>query len=328
VQKQLNSIDDVKLNATLDILAWDKVTIKENIKKIEEKIQELEKRLEMKPENNIISRSRKVANDVAQGTFPFPVPAYNDVDNEPFPNSIMWVVENTFGPGLEDFLKKGDNEFLVGCNCNDFCTRYEDCVCMTENIQGPPYSEDGTIQLEVGMPIYECNRLCYCPENCPNRLVQHGPRFPLEIFKTQDKGWAVRSQVDIPKGMFVCEYIGQIITNKDANRRGISYDKAKCSYLYNLDMDVDDKNSLLCIDAYSVGNVSRYINHSCDPNLQNYQVWFRDLDKRKPQIAFFARRDIKKGEELSFDYKYVKVSKKTAKIECKCGATNCRKYLT
>lgn len=111
----------------------------------------------------------------------------------------------------------------------------------------------------------------------------------FQIFKTRDKGWAVRTRVPIPKGRFVCEYIGEIISSEEAEQRGKTYDKNKCSYLYDLDM-VDKENCFvygtrscsicsrhLRIDAYKYGNVSRFINHSCDPNLQNYQVFLDEI---------------------------------------------------
>jgi len=75
-----------------------------------------------------------------------------------------------------------------------------------------------------------------------------------------------------------------------------------------------------------MGNCSRFVNHSCDPNMQNYQVWIENLDRRLPRIAFFARRDIKPGEELVFDYKYETGAAKQ-RLLCYCGAANCRKYM-
>lgn len=40
----------------------------------------------------------------------------------------------------------------------------------------------------------------------------------------------------------------------------------------------------------------------CDPNLVVFNVWVNCLDPDLPKIALFAARDIRKGEELSFDY--------------------------
>ena len=43
------------------------------------------------------------------------------------------------------------------------------------------YDEDGTLNAEVGCPIYECNPACFCLEECVNKVVQKGPRYPLEV---------------------------------------------------------------------------------------------------------------------------------------------------
>lgn len=86
-----------------------------------------------------------------------------------------------------------------------------------------------------------------------------------------DKGWGVRATKLIPKGTFICEYMGELITAEEAENRGLFYDAVQCSYLF--DLDVEDKtNCCFTIDATNYGNVSRFINHCCDPNLQNYQV--------------------------------------------------------
>ncbi|XP_008486199.2 probable histone-lysine N-methyltransferase CG1716 [Diaphorina citri] len=54
------------------------------------------------------------------------------------------------------------------------------------------------------------------------------------------------------------------------------------------------------IDATMKGNISRFINHSCDPNSET-QKWTVDGELR---IGFFSRKNIKQGEELTFDYQY------------------------
>lgn len=122
------------------------------------------------------------------------------------------------------------------------------------------------------------------------------------------------------------------------------YDKQGITYLFDLDYVVD----VYTIDAAHYGNVSHFVNHSCDPNLQVYNVFIENLDERLPRIAFFAKRGIKAGEELTFDYKMTidpvdaeseKMDSdfcragiegspiKQIRMECKCGVKNCRKYL-
>lgn len=54
-------------------------------------------------------------------------------------------------------------------------------------------------------------------------------RVHLELFKTALTGWGVRALQEIPKGSFVCEYVGEVITDKEADQR------EEDSYLFDLE---------------------------------------------------------------------------------------------
>uniref|UniRef100_A0A8C3UQL6 Suppressor of variegation 3-9 homolog 1 n=1 Tax=Catharus ustulatus TaxID=91951 RepID=A0A8C3UQL6_CATUS len=138
-----------------------------------------------------------------------------------------------------------------------------------------------------GAAIYECNSRCRCGEECPNRVVQRGIRYDL-----------LRTLQRIRKNSFVMEYVGEIITSEEAERRGQVYDRQGATYLFDLDY-VED---VYTVDAAHYGNISHFVNHSCDPNLQVYNVFIENLDQRLPRIALFATRPIRAGEELTFDY--------------------------
>ncbi|KYO19270.1 histone-lysine N-methyltransferase SUV39H1 isoform X2 [Alligator mississippiensis] len=173
-----------------------------------------------------------------------------------------------------------------------------------------------------------------------------GIRYDLCIFRTDNgRGWGVRTLEKIRKNTFVMEYVGEIITSEEAERRGQIYDRQGATYLFDLDY-VED---VYTVDAAYYGNISHFVNHSCDPNLQVYNVFIDNLDERLPRIALFATRPIRAGEELTFDYNMhvdpvdaestrmdsnlglagglAGSPKKRLRIECKCGAPACRKYL-
>lgn len=63
----------------------------------------------------------------------------------------------------------------------------------------------------------------------------------------------------------------KVITNEEVERRSKIYDALGLSYLYDLDFDRSHE-AIFTVDATFFGNVSRFINHCCEPNLQNYQV--------------------------------------------------------
>ena len=58
---------------------------------------------------------------------------------------------------------------------------------------------------------------CKCSQNCTNRLVQHGLKWKLQVFKTSMKGYAIRTLQDIPQGSFICVYTGELLSSKQAN---------------------------------------------------------------------------------------------------------------
>ncbi|XP_064085196.1 LOW QUALITY PROTEIN: histone-lysine N-methyltransferase eggless-like [Macrobrachium nipponense] len=74
---------------------------------------------------------------------------------------------------------------------------------------------------QVQSGIYECNSRCTCALNrCSNRVVQHPLRLKLQLFKTARRGWGVRSLCDIPRGAFICVYVGKMLSESIANEEG------------------------------------------------------------------------------------------------------------
>ena len=89
----------------------------------------------------------------------------------------------------------------------------------------------------------------------------------------------------------------------------------------------DVKEEPYILDARVNGNVGKYINHSCDPNLFAQNVFVDSHDIRFPWLAFFTSREVAAGEEVTFDYNYVVDSVPGKRIDCHCGAEDCRKRL-
>lgn len=109
------------------------------------------------------------------------------------------------------------------------------------------------IFLFVDIPmIFECNDSCSCNAiTCNNRVVQKGLTQRFELFKTEDRGWGIRTLRPIPKGSFVCEYIGEIITDLEADRREDD------SFLFDLENRVC-KNNVSTRHVIS-GNIKLFI---------------------------------------------------------------------
>lgn len=118
----------------------------------------------------------------------------------------------------------------------------------------------------------------------------------------------------IAAGASVVEYEGERITDKQAARRKpADPDNPFHTFFFSLE------NGKM-IDGAANGNDSRWINHSCAPNCEA-----REEDGR---IFIYALRDIRRGEELNYDYGLVLAERHTAAVKrnyaCRCGAENCR----
>lgn len=112
------------------------------------------------------------------------------------------------------------------------------------------------------------------------------------------------------------EYVGEVLDNKQFEKRAKKYSENKNIHYYFMAL-----KSNAIIDATKKGNISRFINHSCDPNAET-QKWTVNGELR---VGFFSRKDIKQSEEITFDYQYQRYGKEAQK--CLCEAPNCRGWI-
>lgn len=121
--------------------------------------------------------------------------------------------------------------------------------------------------------------------------------FELAV-KRASAGLGLFAVSPIPKGACVIEYTGTPMTNEERNA-------SNSRYLFEI-------NSKLTIDGSPRWNTARYINHSCKPNCE--------VEIAKGRVWIFARRNIKPGEELGYDYGEEYVS---AYLSGKCLCAAC-----
>lgn len=86
------------------------------------------------------------------------------------------------------------------------------------------------------------------------------------FFTSEEKGWGLRTLEDLPKGAFVCEFAGEILTIGELHERNMKCtENGKSMYPILLDADWDSgfvkDEEALCLDAASFGNIARFINH-------------------------------------------------------------------
>jgi len=122
--------------------------------------------------------------------------------------------------------------------------------------------------------------------------------------------------VDIPKGTRVIEYVGHRLTKQQGYERAMAW-LEKTRGTDKGAVYVFEVNSRWDIDGNVPWNPARFINHSCRPNCEPRVI--------RGRIFIIARRNIKAGEELTYDYGYD--LEHWEEHPCRCGAPNCIGYI-
>ncbi|KAK4387335.1 Histone-lysine N-methyltransferase ASHH2 [Sesamum angolense] len=167
--------------------------------------------------------------------------------------------------------------------------------------------------------IYELQGLwvmvCHCKPPADGRMgcganFQRRKYAKLKWFRCGKKGFGLQALDDISEGQFLIEYVGEVLDMHAYQKRQRDYALQGHRHFYFMTL-----NGSEVIDASAKGNLGRFINHSCDPNCRT-EKW---MVNGEVCVGLFALRDIKKGEEVTFDYNYVRVFGAAAK---KCREMN------
>ncbi|KAL6870999.1 hypothetical protein ACP4OV_014847 [Aristida adscensionis] len=291
------------------------------------------------------TRNNVVLLDLSSKFENLPVCLVNDVDDEKGTPYFNYVT------GVEYSRPLMKAKPLQCCKCPSVCLPGDpNCSCAQLNGGDLPYSPNGLLVKNVPM-LYECSANCQCSQNCRNRVAQKGVKLKFEVFWTGDCGWGVRSWDPIRAGTFVCEYTGKVIdeTNFDMDDEEDEYTFHTSSpgnkvLRWNLGAELLEETSVnvtadsfkklpIVISAKDSGNVARFLNHSCSPNLLWQPVQYDHGDDSYPHIMFFAMKHIPPMTELTYDYgtrgappglgKYPNACKLKA---CLCGSGDCRGF--
>ena len=144
-----------------------------------------------------------------------------------------------------------------------------------------------------------------------------GPRDPLYTVQSSSiHNRGVFAARDLFKGDRIIEYRGEKISKAESDRRAIAhFDESLVTgkgavYLFSLNRRHD-------LDGSMEWNLARLINHSCDPNCEARII--------RGHIWILARRKIKAGDELSFDYGFDLDCWQDH--PCRCGTAKCIGYI-
>lgn len=143
-------------------------------------------------------------------------------------------------------LKKVEEHTQEPCNCKKTdpnpCGRSSDCINMHLN--------------------FECNKTtCPAGDLCQNQKLRNREYAPIKIVKTAHRGFGAVATEDLTEDSLVIEYVGELIDTNQFNKRMNSKLNNKEKDFYFLTVEGD-----LYVDAEPAGNLSRFINHSCEPN--------------------------------------------------------------
>ncbi|XP_051982397.1 histone-lysine N-methyltransferase SETDB2 [Xyrauchen texanus] len=360
--------------------------------------------------------------DLSRGIEPVPIALFNDVDGLR-PKEFRYR-KDRWPHGC--FLSAAPF-FSACCDCTDGCADVQTCACLQLTLKADAHSyKHLRLNEAVRTGLFECGPWCGCEKSrCQNRVVQRGLRVRLQVFRTVDRGWAVRCRDDLDKGTFVCIYAGVVLRLEQnveepaapKSRELVSDDEVEVVEEWTLPSGVKEtvtetldrspplyvpviqrpadqpaqsletdgphashkdqqlltvtlpdcsetepceevsrkkprltesnglndgtekttdtlnKLSQICgddvyyLDASKEGNVARFINHSCDPNLFIQNVFTDTHNKKFPIAAFFTNRMIKAGTELTWNYSYKAGSEPDHELPCRCGNRNCQEVL-
>ncbi|CAI2352145.1 unnamed protein product [Caenorhabditis sp. 36 PRJEB53466] len=179
----------------------------------------------------------------------------------------------------------------------------------------------------IDCPYFMCDHECppVCAQNgriCNNRNVSDRKVHPfMERRKAGAKGFGVFATGPIKKGEFLSEYVGEIIDKREKERR---MNVLSASMDFEASLYMMDLRNGLTVDAARYGNISRYMNHSCDPNAGSFstKVFVKtDREQSVYECRTFVKaiRDIARCEEITINYGMRHASVHT----CLCGAKNC-----
>lgn len=225
-------------------------------------------------------------------------------------------------PKPEEWRKKSKNIFIGEAATLWKSYKHDElsrCVCTPES-----RCDD---RCQNRFMFYECDdsNCNIGAEHCTNRSFEDlrrrhkaGGKYNIgvDVIKTADRGYGVRSNRTFEPHQIILEYAGEIITQDECDRRmNKEYKNNECYYLMSFDQN-------MIIDA-TRGSIARFINHSCEPNCKMVK-W---TVAGKPRMALFAaEKGIMTGDELTYDYNFDPFSSKSVQ-RCLCGSANCRGVL-
>lgn len=179
-----------------------------------------------------------------------------------------------------------------GCHCAKSQCRSRQCPCFAADRECDPdvcrncwvSCGDGTL----GVPNQRGDNY-----GCRNMKLLLKQQQRVLLGRSDVSGWGAFLKNSVGKHEYLGEYTGELISHREADKRGKIYDRENSSFLFNL-------NDQFVLDAYRKGDKLKFANHSPDPNCYAKVIMVAG-DHR---VGIFAKERINAGEELFYDYRY------------------------
>lgn len=212
------------------------------------------------------------------------------ITTQPIQGTFQEITSNIPVPPVE--IKSIANE-VDSCNCklNDPC--------------GP---QSGCLNRSTG---FECDISCEMSDSCQNQDIKMKRSAKIKVGRALASDFGLFTLQDLRAGSFVIEYIGELINKNEMQRRMKAMRTNREKNFYFLTVTSD-----LYIDSFKFGNLSRFVNHSCDPNCNAEKMIVDGITR----IGIYTNCDVKAGTELTFNYQMKIFGEE---IECFCGSSKC-----
>ena len=192
------------------------------------------------------------------------------------------------------------------CLCKDFCG--DDCLNRMLYIECFGDSSNSGAKTNK-------HSNCKVGLKCGNRKLGQRKFAKSKPAREHGKGWGLMLGPSVMKGDLIQEYVGEVIDEKTKTQRLADW----------AEEHPNDPNFYVMaltpgwfIDARHNANLSRFINHSCEPNCILLPINVGGHIRN----GIFAMRDIIEGEFLSYDYQFD--TRQGDRFSCRCGARKCR----
>ncbi|KAL2661098.1 hypothetical protein GLYMA_03G224300v4 [Glycine max] len=183
------------------------------------------------------------------------------------------------------------NNRFRGCRCAKSQCRSRQCPCFAANRECDP---DVCRNCWVSCGDGSLGEPPRCGDGkCGNMNLLLGLKERILLAKSDVIGWGTFAKNPINKNVCLGEYTGELITPKEAEKRGKLYDRINTSFLFNL-------NDRWVIDSCRLGDKLKFANHSSKPNCYAKVM----LVGGEHRVGIFSKENIEAGEEIFYDYWY------------------------